>query len=117
MSVPTPFARRLSAVARGQYDTYHLQHEHDPPLSKQIQKYWSDLGLAFPGVETPWSAVFVCWCVKAAGATAEEFPFAAAHSVFVHWAIQNALKKTGLFHQVCAPGRRHPAQQPGRPPL
>jgi hypothetical protein len=38
--------------------------------------------------------------VKTAGATAAEFEFSAAHSVFVHKAIQNALDGTGVFRAV-----------------
>jgi hypothetical protein len=36
--------------------------------------------------------------MKQAGATSTEFKFAAAHSEFVHEAIQNALNGTGVFH-------------------
>jgi hypothetical protein len=86
------FTQRLARIAEDQYNKYHLQHEHDPQLSKQIQKYWADLGLNFPGVNTPWSAVFVSWCVKSAGATAQDFKFSAQHSVFVNWAINEAAK-------------------------
>ena len=45
----------------------------------------------------PWSAVFVSWCVKQAGATAAEFKFAMAHLVFVNQAIKNATNQTGVF--------------------
>lgn len=92
------FAKRVAAVATAQHQQFHLQHEHDPPLAKQIQRFWSELGFAFPGVDTPWSAVFVSWCVQTAGATAGEFRFAQAHSKFVHWAIRNAERGDGLFH-------------------
>jgi hypothetical protein len=51
----------------------------------------------FPGVKTAWSAVFVSWCVKKAGATGKEFAFAAAHAKFVKAAIGNALKGVGVF--------------------
>jgi hypothetical protein len=39
----------------------------------------------------------VSWCVKQAGATANEFKFAMAHSVFVNQAIKNASNGTGVF--------------------
>ncbi len=93
----TPFVKRLASIAQGQHDKFHLQHESDPALSRQIRTYWSELGFDFPGVSTPWSAVFVSWCVKTAGASESEFKFAQAHAVFVHWAIQNAQNQTGLF--------------------
>lgn len=34
-------------------------------------------------VTVPWSAVFVSWCMKHAGASVSEFKFSAAHSAFV----------------------------------
>jgi len=98
MSAPSEFALKLAAVAEGQHTSFHLLDEADPVLCAQIRKYWTDLRLGFTScVSVPWSAVFVSWCVKQAGATAAEFKFAAAHSVFVHKAIENARNNTGVF--------------------
>ena len=75
-----------------------MQNEADASLCKQIRRYFTDLGIGFVScVTVPWSAVFVSWCVKQAGATAAEFAFSAAHSVFVHAAIRNARAATGVF--------------------
>lgn len=90
----------LAKIAEDQHSKFHLIQESDEPLRSQIKRYWTGLGLAFPGVSTAWSAVFVSWCVKQAGATAVEFNFAQAHSRFVHKAIQNATANTGVFHGV-----------------
>jgi hypothetical protein len=95
--MPTTYTKKLAAVAQTQYDKYHWLHEHDAQLAAQIKKYWQDLNLGFPGIETPWSAVFVSWCVRNAGATTDEFKAAAAHSLFVNWAIKNAATGAGLF--------------------
>jgi hypothetical protein len=98
MPTPSPFARNLAASAEGQHTIFHMMDEADPLLCKQIKKYWTDLRLGFTScVTVPWSAGFVSWCVKQAGATSSEFKFAAAHSVFVHAAIQNAINETGVF--------------------
>jgi hypothetical protein len=95
----SPFAKKLAAVAQEQHDTFHMMDEADPVLCKQIKKYWTDLNLGFTScVTVPWSAVFVSWCVKQAGAKATEFKFAAAHSVFVFEAIKNAISGQGVFH-------------------
>jgi hypothetical protein len=98
--MPTsPFAKRLAAVAQEQHDAFHMMDEADVDLCKQIKRYWTDLNLGFTScVTVPWSAVFVSWCVKKAGATAAEFKFSAAHSVFVHQAIKNADSGLGVFH-------------------
>lgn len=94
----TVFQKKLATVAQGQYEKFHLLRENQQPLSAQIKAYWKDIGLSFPGVEEAWSAVFVSWCVKTAGATGTQFKFAAAHSRFVHVAIANAKTGNGVFH-------------------
>jgi hypothetical protein len=97
MPTPTPFVRRAADTAQKQFDKFHLQHEHDPELSAAIRSWYAALGFTFESVDTPWSAVFVSWCMFAAGATRDEFKFAQAHSVFVHTAIQNGLGQRGVF--------------------
>lgn len=95
----TPFGAKLITVAVDQFDTFHLRNEGDTRLCRQIKRYWDDLGLGFTScTAVPWSAVFVSWCVKRAGATAEQFKFSAAHSQFVHAAIKNADNDRGVFH-------------------
>lgn len=93
-----PFPNQLAAIAEDQHARYHLMDEADSVLCKQIQAYWTDLGLTFEScVSVPWSAVFASWCVQRAGATAAEFKFSAAHSEFVYEAIKNANSGTGVF--------------------
>jgi hypothetical protein len=98
MPAPSSFARKLATIAQNQHSTYHLLDEADPVLCKQIKKYWEGIAPFTSCVTVPWSAVFVSYCVKQAGATAAEFEFAQAHSVFVYEAIQNAINGTGVFH-------------------
>ena len=101
--MPTAFASKLARTASGQWDSYHFDSEDDPKLGAQIKSYWLDLGLAFPGVSTAWSAVFVSWCVKKAGATPADFRFAPAHSVFVYNAINHPSGYRGLALNAAAP--------------
>src|SRR5689334_12946660 len=91
------FAAKLAGDCETQWNAYHTVTEGDQPLSSQIRRYWTDLGFAFPGVQEQWSAVFVSWCIKTAGAVATEFKFAQRHAIFVRWAIANAQHGTGLF--------------------
>ena len=104
----TAYVKKLVTIAEEQYNSYHLESESDVELSKQIRKYWTDLGFSFPGVTTAWSAIFISWCIKKAGATGEEFLFNPAHARFVHAAIQNAIQDTGVFraypYQAIEPG-------------
>ena len=97
MPLSTPFCQKLVEIAEFQHNKYHLIDENDEPLSSQIKKYWLDLGFDFPGVGVPWSAVFISWCVKQAGATKSEFAFAAAHAKFAFAAIANHKANKGVF--------------------
>ena len=94
----TPFAKKLVEIAQQQATIYRNMDEAETKLCKQIQKYWTEIGIPFTScVSVPWSAVFVSWCVKQAGATAAEFRFEQSHSKFVNKAISNTLNNTGLF--------------------
>src|SRR5262245_45167495 len=94
----TPFAKKLASIAQDQHTKFQFTNEADPALCKQIKKWTQDIGFQFVSCTTvPWSAVFVSWCVKQAGATASEFKFAMAHSVFVNQSIKNASNGTGVF--------------------
>lgn len=93
----TTFQNKLATIALQQFDKYHLLRENQDPLELQIQSYWEDIDRKFPGVDTAWSAVFVSWCVKKAGASDTQFKFSAAHSQFVFQAIANATSDTGVF--------------------
>lgn len=96
---PSAFARRLASIAQEQHSKFQFTNEADPALCKQIKKWTEEIGANFVScTKQAWSAVFVSWCVKQAGATAAEFKFSKAHSVFVHQAIQNARNGTGVFH-------------------
>jgi len=100
------FAQELVRVAREQLAEFGGLDEGSDKLSRQIRHYWEDIGLRFPdgpnegGVEVPWSAVFVSWCMMTAGATREEFKFSSGHWEYVKAAIRNADKGTGVFRAV-----------------
>jgi hypothetical protein len=98
MAAPSSFALRLAQTAQEQHNKFQFTNEADPFLCKQIKKWTEEIGFGFTSCTTvPWSAVFISWCVKQAGATKTEFKFAMAHSVFVHQAIKNATQGTGVF--------------------
>lgn len=99
MPAPSAFAKKLASVAQSQHAMFQFTNEADPTLCKQIRKWTEDIGFTFTNcTKVPWSAVFVSWCVRQAGADKSEFKFAMAHSVFVNQAIKNALNATGVFH-------------------
>jgi hypothetical protein len=91
------FASNLADIAQEQRVKFELLDEHDSKLCEQIKNYWKQTVGGFTSCTTvPWSAVFISWCVKQAGATSGEFKFAAAHSVFVHDAINNPRAYEGM---------------------
>jgi len=94
------FESKLTDIASSEFQKFGGRIETDPLLAGRIKDYWTGLGLKFPGVATPWSAVFVSWCVKNAGATKNEFRFSAQHSVFVKAAIDNSMTNSGVFRGV-----------------
>lgn len=94
----TKFQKRLAQVALTEFDSFRLIRENQQPLRGRIEQYWGELDFAFKSVAIAWSAVFVSWCVKQAGADAQQFRFAVAHARFMHVAIQNANAGTGVFH-------------------
>jgi hypothetical protein len=99
MPTPSAFAKRLATIAQDQHAKFQFTNEADPLLCKQIKKWTEDIGFKFTScTKVPWSAVFISWCVRQAGAKASEFKFAMAHSVFVNQAIKNGLNGTGVFH-------------------
>lgn len=95
--MPTAFQKKLATIAQTQFDRFRLFRENQEPLASQIRDYWRGID-TFPGVGVAWSAVFVSWCMKQAGATASQFKFSSAHSRFIHAAIANASNNTGVFH-------------------
>ncbi|MFT4503159.1 DUF2272 domain-containing protein [Caballeronia sp. 15711] len=90
------FHTRVAEAALAEFEQFHTRKEWDKELTARIKQYWADVGLTFERVEKPWSAVFVSFCVKKAGATKEDFSFSARHSRFVHDAIANAISGTGV---------------------
>ncbi len=98
MPTPSPFALALANTAQEQHNRFQFTNEADPVLCQQIKKWTQEIGFKFTScTQVPWSAVFISWCVKQAGATKAEFKFAMSHSVFVNQAIRNAVKGTGVF--------------------
>ena len=97
LPVPSPYASQLATVARLEYEQFGGTDESDSPLLQRIKQYYTALGFTFESEEVPWSAVFVSFCVKEAGAKQSEFKFSMQHSQFVFKAIQNADANAGVF--------------------
>jgi lysozyme family protein len=95
----TPYVDSLVKIAKGEYQAFHTIVETDEPLRSRIDVYCRGIGIAAPAniSKFAWSATFVSWCIKKAGATSREFTFSPTHAVFVRAAIANADAQIGVF--------------------
>lgn len=69
--------------------------ERADPYCGFVRQMWAAIGESYDGrskypngEEVPWSAAFISWVVRKAGAAYANFQFAASHSVFVNNAIK-----------------------------
>ncbi|MBX2798043.1 MAG: DUF2272 domain-containing protein [Myxococcales bacterium] len=64
--------------------------EHRAPYSGFVGEMWQALGIPLDGTDRgiPWSAAAISFMVRHAGPAYQSFRFAAAHSKFIHHAIQ-----------------------------
>ncbi len=82
----------MAALAKGD-----ASEKHDP-YCQYVGEMWKAIGLKYDGRskyadgrDVPWSAAFISWVVRKAGAGYGAFKFADAHSRFVHDSIQARL--------------------------
>ena len=92
------FSADLVAQAQAQFDDWTTGHwtECSGPLgtigSARVASYWRE-GLGLKGldgcVDQPWSAAFICWCMRRAGMPLTDFAFDSGHHTYIRWAINN----------------------------
>ncbi|GAA5127124.1 DUF2272 domain-containing protein [Luteolibacter yonseiensis] len=77
----------LVTIASRQQMDFGGHGEAEEPLKSQIALYWKAVDNQQHSTEEWWSAAFISWCVKEAGATDAEFEFSGLHARYVHRAI------------------------------
>jgi len=104
----SPFKRRLVANAFREWDNWNHGDwkETDARVSKYLVEYYkTGVGQTISLSEArsssfhashQWSAVFISYLMKVSGAV-EYFKYAANHSVYIRWAVQNRLNNEGKF--------------------
>ena len=99
MLQPLNYVGKLIQIAQDEFEKFHELDENEEPLRSRIDDYCRAIDVAPPHniSDFAWSATFVSFCIKEAGATAAEFKFSVAHAVFVQQAIANADHGTGVF--------------------
>jgi hypothetical protein len=98
MAAPTQFKAELARIAREENLTLAAFRRRDQELEQRIERYCHDVGIpATAPVKAHYSAVFISWCVRTAGASETEFPSAAAHWQYASRALKAAELGKGLF--------------------
>jgi hypothetical protein len=98
-----------------------ILQERDSLVVPRMKSYWAATGL-FPAARqlhdslwqerNPWSAAFVSWVMKTAGA-GNKFRYAKTHAVYTVWAKNNARKKNNLPKAYAINDLRAAWPQPG----
>jgi hypothetical protein len=101
-------------------DSTFLQ-ESDTLAIPRMKTYWAAIGL-FPAARqlhdslwqerNPWSAAFISWVMKTAGA-GNKFRYAKMHAEYIVWARNNARKKNNLPKAYAVNDQRAAWPQPG----
>jgi len=95
---PSPYKNELVRIASEEHETFASVALDDPPMQKRIEHYCHDLGLPVTqSVREHYSAVFISWCIRTAGASKGEFPAAVSHSQYARRCIEAAKQAKGLF--------------------
>lgn len=88
---------------RGKRKEHHedegKKEEYNQDYSEIVGEYWKNIGYDLDGNDRgwPWSAAFISWCIETAGGY-DDFKQAAAHSRYVHQAIDRRENdKSGSF--------------------
>lgn len=75
--------------------------EYQDGAWQRIGDYWKNLGGPYKNLTgkdrgVPWSAAFISWCMREAGAGAG-FPYSAGHATYINAAIRDANKPTATL--------------------
>ena len=91
----SPFKQKLIELVEAEQQFFKGHTETEDKFSDRIGVFWKQgVGLSFTGkdVDQPWSAAFVSWAMKTAGA-GENFPYSDHHGHYILAAIEN--RQTG----------------------
>jgi hypothetical protein len=98
MASPTLFKAELIKLALQEAKASNTLRRGDQPLENRIDFYSRSVGIsATPIVTAHYSAVFISWCMRTAGASATEFPAVASHWQYAAFALRNGEIGAGHF--------------------
>ena len=98
MAELTPFKVELAKIARQESESFASLRRGDRELENRIERYCSDVGVsATTLVRSHYSAVFISWCMRTAGASEAQSPAQISHSEYAKRAFSGAENREGLF--------------------
>jgi len=103
------FKKTIVLKTLEEYDRWHQNgvtiREKDPVIAPTLKSYWALCGMNVRDYQLqngswqynhPWSAVFISWVMKEAGA-GEIFPYSILHARYIVWARDNANNQQPSF--------------------
>lgn len=97
-SSTTPFKTELIRIAQEECQLLNGSRRGDRTLEERVRSYAIDLSISVSeAITAHYSAVFISWCLRSAGASKTEFPIAIAHWQYAECAAQSAANRTGVF--------------------
>jgi hypothetical protein len=98
MAGSTVFKAELVNVARHENELLGSFSRGDKDLEQRVEFYCETVGIAATApVKAHYSAVFISWCMRTAGASEADFPAVAGHWQYATWALRNGEKGHGFF--------------------
>jgi hypothetical protein len=97
MAGPTPFKAELVRLARQENEALPGRCRGDRELENRIECYGRSIGIMnVASFQQHYSAVFISWCMRTAGASESEFPTELSHSRYAQFAVRNSDAEQGV---------------------
>jgi hypothetical protein len=97
MAGPTPFKTEFVRLARQENEALPDRCRGDQELEDRIECYGRSIGIRnVASFRQHYSAVFISWCMRTAGASETEFPTELSHSKYAQFAVRNADIEQGV---------------------
>ena len=99
MAGPSPFKSELVKVAKDEHERLGSLKRGDAALRERIELYCRDVNVAMTDAvdKFHYSAVFISWCLRKAGASEEEFPATSRHWEYARRATQDPIGTEGIL--------------------
>lgn len=86
-NIGSDYKKNLVSITSRQFTLFGGYSETEDPLLSQVGLYWKAVDTNVHPISQAWSAAFISWCIKEAGATTSEFKFSGLHAEYVQQAI------------------------------